>query len=329
VNDFLNFNPDLPERVSFVGTLQIAWDSTSIGYLKECPYKYYLAIVAGIVPMGEAVHLKFGLLYHGALEEYEKARARGETRDDAVTSAVHYCLVNSWEPRLNRGWVSGHETKNRFTLVRTVVDYLDTFNDQTDSLRTILLPNGKPATELSFNFKTNYVTPFGYPYKLCGHLDKVVKERDDFENTEADLHILDHKTTSLPLNTGYWNQYNPNNQVSLYYYSGQIIFKTRVRNFIIDAVRITANADEFERRSIPRTESQLEEWYKDLGCWIAMAEAYSQQNYWPKNEKSCVKGFITCEYIGICQNCPSTRKLWSGSGFGKRSWDPLKVRGEE
>jgi hypothetical protein len=59
--------------------LQFAWDSTSLGYLKECPRKYFYTIVEGWRGKGQSVHLEFGGLYHKALEEYDKLRAREES----------------------------------------------------------------------------------------------------------------------------------------------------------------------------------------------------------------------------------------------------------
>ena len=48
--------------------LQIAWDSTSLGTLKECPRKYQYSIMLGKQPREISVHLTFGLYYHAALE---------------------------------------------------------------------------------------------------------------------------------------------------------------------------------------------------------------------------------------------------------------------
>src|SRR5271167_2659407 len=187
-NDFLNFNPELPERESFIGTQQIFWDSTSLGSLKDCPRKYYYSIVCGVVPASTSVHLRFGILYHSSLEHYDHKRAAGAAHEDALLSAVDYALRNSWEHRLNRPWISDHEEKNRFTLVRTVVDYLDHFCDENETLQTVILPNGKPAVELSFSFDTSYMSPVGRPYKIAGHIDRLAR-------MHGQTFVSDRKTT--------------------------------------------------------------------------------------------------------------------------------------
>src|SRR5438046_4651295 len=55
--------------------MQLAWDSTSMGLLKECPRKYQLSILEGWTPKRTSVHLLFGLWYHGALERYDHAKS--------------------------------------------------------------------------------------------------------------------------------------------------------------------------------------------------------------------------------------------------------------
>jgi PD-(D/E)XK nuclease superfamily protein len=320
----LDFTPDLPPRESFIGTLQVLWDSTSLSTFLDCPYKYYLAIICGVIPQGDSVHLKFGILYHKGQEYYQKARCRGLIREDAIYETLRYILTATWEPRLNRPWISLHETKNRYTLVRTLLDYFDFYNDEADTYENVLLPGGRPAVELSFQFPTNYETPTGAPYKICGHIDRLVSR-------SGRLGILDYKTTSMPLSETYWNQFKLNNQLSLYHFSGQIVFNVRISEMIVDAVQIKKDGSEFQRRGLPQTEDQLNEWYVDFGYSVAYAETCSKQNYWPRNRKSCVKGYLTCEYISICSNCPGTRGTWMKTGWSVRQplWDPAVARGDE
>jgi hypothetical protein len=76
--------------------LQFAWDSTSLGYLKECPRKYFYTIVEGWRGKGQSVHLEFGGLYHKALEEYDKLRAREDPHDETLAAVVSHVLWASY-----------------------------------------------------------------------------------------------------------------------------------------------------------------------------------------------------------------------------------------
>src|SRR4029077_16909070 len=64
--------------------IQYAWDSTSIGYLKTCPRLYQYIMIEGWTGRGESIHLRFGIEYHKALEEYDRSRANGTTHEDAL-----------------------------------------------------------------------------------------------------------------------------------------------------------------------------------------------------------------------------------------------------
>ena len=78
--------------------LQFAFDSVSLGLLKECPRKYQYTILEGWIPSQESVHLTFGLHYHKAIEIYDHRRAAGSSHDDALDSSVDYCLRSTIQP---------------------------------------------------------------------------------------------------------------------------------------------------------------------------------------------------------------------------------------
>jgi len=112
--------------------LQYAWDSTTLGMIKECARKYYYSQIMGYAPRQESFHLTFGILFHGALERYDHRVFDGATHEEAVDFVVDWCLKQTWNKELRRPWDSGDSNKNRLTLVRTVVWYMDQF--QHDSL---------------------------------------------------------------------------------------------------------------------------------------------------------------------------------------------------
>ena len=301
-----------------VPDLQIAWDSTSLGALKKCPRFYYYYIVCGFAPRGENVHLRFGILFHGALERYDHARLAGAEHDEAVNAAIRWTLEETWDTELQRPWVSDSQYKNRYTLLRTIIFYLDRFSS--DPMETIKLENGKPAVELSFRLDLDYTAHMsGETFMLCGHLDRLVQ----FQN---DVYIMDRKTTQHALDDRYFSQYSPDNQMSLYAFGGAIVYGIRsvIRGLIIDAAQVLVNDSRFERRQIARNESQLEEWHRDLGFWLTTAQQHARARYWPMNDKAC----FGCQYRNICSKPPSARPDWLKAEFQPRIWDPLQVRGD-
>jgi PD-(D/E)XK nuclease superfamily len=303
---------------------QWAWDSTSLGWLKECPRKYQYHMIEGYVSRGEQVHLEYGILYHEALEDYEYLKYMELTHDEAVRRVVRDILSRTW--RDGRPWRASVDLspdekaslKNRENLVRTVVWYLDKFKDDPAKIKMHSV-TGRPMTELHFTFEIGGDIK-NYPYTLCGHLDRVVEFQDE-------AFAMDHKTTTTTLGSYYFEQYDPDNQMSLYTVACQIAFKTPVRGVIVDAAQIAVGFSRFVRSFIFKTPDQNDEWMRDLGHWLRQAEHYAEANYWPMNDKSCHK-FGGCTFRDICSKSPSVRDKFLETAFERRPWNPLIPRGE-
>lgn len=77
--------------------LQRAWDATSLRALMFCPRYYQYTVVEGY--RGSSVDLEYGILFHGALDVFEKARLSGQGREEAMFAAVRWALENSGQYR--------------------------------------------------------------------------------------------------------------------------------------------------------------------------------------------------------------------------------------
>src|SRR5580704_18013074 len=140
---------DAPASPYLPGTkIQYAYDSTSLGALKTCPRYYQYTMLDGWVTRDDSVHLRFGIEYHHALQDYDLSRASGIDHTDAVHDVVREILVRISD------WAPDHKTKTRSSLVRTVIWYLDKFKD--DPAKTFILSDGKPAVEQSFRFELDF-----------------------------------------------------------------------------------------------------------------------------------------------------------------------------
>lgn len=302
-------------------TLQLAWDSTSLSALKECPRKYYYSIVLGYEPRQRSFHLTFGILYHEALEAYDHARATNKDHDTATGAAVLCALKNSWDFKLRRPWSSPDANKNRFTLIRTVIWYLDHFAD--DAIETVILANGKPAVELSFrhegpihfhSVKQNAI--------ICGHMDRL-------GSIGGQVWVVDRKTTKHAIDENYFKQYTPDNQMSAYSVAGKVVFNVPVQGVIIDAAQVMVTFSRYRRGFAHRTAAMLDEWIRDTATYLAQAEEYAEENYWPQNDKSCFN-YGGCPFRPICARSPEVRQAFldDKTQYSKRVWDPLQVRGD-
>lgn len=298
----------MSERLSFRDGYQFAWDSVSLTTFKDCGRKYYYSIVLGYASRERSVHLDFGILLHSALEFYHHQRAEGRHFQDALRSTIRHALD------LSSGFQSDDKYKNRQTLIRSLVWYLDQFKD--DPAPTIILANGKPAVELSFRFEIPDAPEFLY----CGHMDRIA-------SFDGKLYVFDVKSTKRYLDSNYFAQFSPHNQMTGYTLGGKITFHQPVEGVIIDAIQVGVGFSRFARGFTTRHESQLDEWLKETAYWVKLARGYAQANFWPLNESSCDK-YFGCPFRTVCSKPPKQREAWLKADFTTRWWDPIQVRGD-
>jgi len=314
--------------------IQFAWDSTSLGMIKTCPRLYQLTMIEGWVPKDESVHLRFGIEYHTALQDFDTFTRGGMDRDSAIIEVVRGLIERTKDWTVDRDTKAG-KYKNHDTLISVVIDYLDHYVD--DPAKTYIKSDGQPAVELSFRFELSFGptfkmiheelgeidSPEGQPYILCGHLDRVVEFNDQ-------LLVMDHKTTTTTPGAYYFAQYEPNNQMSLYTLAGQIILGTPIKGVCISAAQILLEKPHnFIRGFTFRTSNQTQEWIDDTGLHLLNAENYAKLDYWPMNDTACDK-FGGCKFRGICSKDPEVREVFLRSDFHKQApedrWNPLRSR---
>lgn len=300
--------------------LQTSVDSTSLGTFKDCPKKYLYSIVMGLQPRAESVHLTFGLFIHSAREKYEHARQRGMEHEDALRYTVLNLMKATWNEALGRGWQSDHNLKNRLTLIRSAVWYLDEFG-QSDRMETQQLADGRPAIELSFQFDSGYAMPStNEPVMLCGHLDRIAK-------LEGELYVVDIKTTGHQIGSGFFLEFTPGNQFSMYCLAGRVAFAAPVRGVIVDGMQIAVGFTRVQRGLVHRTEAQLDEWLGDVGYWLGEMNDAAEAGVWPQNDKSC-HHYGGCQFRQVCSRPPGARRQILASDFTRRVWDPTRARGD-
>lgn len=316
---------DTSENSSFSAQLpglQLAVDSTSLGAYKTCPLLYYYSIICGWKPKHESVHLTFGLLLHRAREHYEHAKVEGQSHDDALDRALDEILRLTWVKELKRGWISGDSNKNRHTLLRSIIWYLDKYG-QDDSFRTVVLANGKPAVELSFRFDSGYTFDSTRERVLfCGHFDRLAVFNDDF-------YVPDIKSTYHAIDASYFAKFTPDNQFSMYTLAGKVAFSVPAKGVVLDAVQVLVNGTRFQRALVPRTDQQVQEWLADSYQVLSEMEHSALTGHWRQNDKACHNQYgRPCDFREVCTRPPAAREQWLKAAYGKRIWDPLQRRGD-
>lgn len=294
--------------------VQFAWDATSISLASECLRKYQYRMIDGWRSSNKSVHLLFGGFYATALEHFYKKRALGATLADALADVVHETLIASWDHTTNQPLDFNHDSKTRWNLIRTIVWYIAEFGDESaNGLTTYHLKDGTPAVELSFNFEADDGILF------TGHLDRVAE-------MNGDRYILDQKTTGTTISSYFFDQFSPNNQVSLYTFAGKLILDTPISGMIIDAAQIAIGFSRFARGFVHRAPETLTEWRENALYTIKLARQATALNFFPMNLSSC-GNYGGCEFRKVCSIARSQRATQLKSDFKQTEyWDPLESR---
>jgi hypothetical protein len=283
--------------------------------MQECWRKYYYSMVVGYRSKHESVHLFYGIVYHSALELFDRLRFKGEDFNNAQRMSVRYVLEQTWID--GKPWVSDHDKKTRETLVRSVIWYLEHFKE--DPASTIALADGSPAVELTFQMPLDFGPQEGTNYVLTGHMDRLVKLADN-------IYGSDRKTTSSALASRYYETFKPNVQVTQYTLAGQVIYKMPIKGILIDAAQINIGATNFGRTISYRTDLELQEYLNELRYdWFPQALERAKSGRYPMNPQACHK-YDGCQFRKVCSMDPSLRDRALKSDFIISHWNPLEVR---
>src|SRR5208282_4852380 len=150
-----------------------------------------------------------------------------------------------------------------------------------------------------------------------GHMDRLVRFNDR-------LWVSDLKSTRHSLDSTYFAQYTPDNQMSAYSVAGKVVLNEPAAGIILDAAQVGVGFSRFARGLVYRTTAQLEEWLHGIEVLLHQYEEYARAQFWPQNEKSC----WGCSFRPICARSPQVRENWLKSDFVERQWNPLEVRGD-
>lgn len=311
------------------GVYQVAWDGTSLDTYMQCPRKYLLRIVEGWAPAQGNAILRYGQIRHRAHEVYAGQRARGVSKDDALDAAVQVALEESvgLDELAALGPKKDANKRTRANLVRAVVWWAEEFGDEDDPVQTVVLPDGRPAVELSWTLPLMERAPGGESYMLCGHFDRLV--------TYCGAPFVDeYKHTTASLSKYYWARYSPNVQVSTYSAAARVLLPGGVKGVLIEAEQLGVTFARFERHFAHRSTGQSNEWLRTAVRWIKRAEhdaarrAAGDPDAFPMNESAC-GNYGGCAFRGICSKSPEVRRNFLAADFTQEElWDPLRTRGD-
>ncbi len=293
-------------------TLQRHYDNTSLSIFKECPRKYYYAIIEGWRSPGKVATLEWGKAWHEVTALYDLRMAEGLGVEGSLLESMRLAF------ELSQEGFGDDSYRTRNTLLRSLVWYSEQFAN--DPIQTTIFDNGTVGLELSFRFDLGFAPRMADApnYAYCGHIDKLA----DYGNS---LYVVERKHTTQSLGDHLFARYMFSSQVSGYVAAAKIVFDREIGGVIIEATQVQVNATNFARRAVHRVHDHLEEWLADTRFWIGQIEHCFHTASWPHNTESCSK-YAGCQFRKVCAKGPATRALELETYFVKDRWDPTKER---
>lgn len=276
--------------------LQTMLNSSSLKPFKQCPRRYYYEVIWGWRTIDERVDLAFGTWVHKSVQLYHREIGAGASHDLAVERVVGFVLGETWNEALDRPSSLDHKNKTREGLIRSVVWYLDQY--QNDALKTL----HKDAVEM--RVEAPIASGNGTQFLLFGTLDRICESEGS-----SKVWIADIKTTDHDVSKGfYFTRYTPDNQFSFYPFIFTRSSTIECEGVVCDAIQIGPDWTRMARGFIHRTPEQLAEWERDLrGHWLPMMEKCAGEQYWPQNDSACGL-WGGCPFRGVCGSNPKIRE---------------------
>lgn len=213
------------------------------------------------------------------------------------------------------------KVKNRYSLFASVLEYCDQYREG-GGVQPLVFPDGQIALEHSFQLPLGFQSPDGDPYILCGHMDSMV-------SFAGERCVRERKTTRTNVSASFWDRYAPDVQIDNYDLASQMLYGETLHPtcVMVEVMQVDAHLPKLHRGLVSITEGRREETLRDLGYWIARAEADAVAGYYPKNTSACHAHGRSCQFRRVCAEEPGeTRERMLENYYRVEKWNPRKER---
>jgi hypothetical protein len=210
-----------------------------------------------------------------------------------ITKKLHVAQFNSF-----MAWTIGFfseirkKKKSIWEAGIAVEKFVEFWAINMEDWEVLVLPNGKPAIELSFSLDC------GNGYKHYSHVDVVLRHKDTGE-----VAVLELKTTGLA--SAEEAVYANSSQALGYSIVLDTLFPGIASYEVFHAVYSSTDRS-WSFLPFLKTVAHKAEWIKDLLLDHATMDKYEELKFYPKRGESCFSFFRRCEYFGSCNIVPDT-----------------------
>lgn len=248
--------------------------------LYRCPRKFQLQKErAAFNPghsQGQNVDFAFGHAVGAGIQHYLMTKNLPQSWLNAMLA-----WSADWEAEIPK------KKKNLWGALIAVEKFVHVWADSLDEWELVIMPNGKPAIEVSISMHCND----GYKHYM--HIDIVMRNK-----RTGKVAVWDAKTTGFQ-----------DAEESLYANSGQALgYAVALQNILGEEVfdyevyYLVYSSTDREWTLLPFAKNFLEsaEFVKDLVVTQDMITNYDEMQFYPKRGQSCYDYFRRCEFFGEC-----------------------------
>ena len=263
----------------------MTYDNSRLQQFKNCPESYRLKYVEKLRKREEGAtehDRNFGSAIHAGLETHYKGGNKADVRE---------AFILGYPEQLNPDDMAKTQANGIILLDAYAKHY-----EKEDKGWTI------KAVEVKDTFTVGNVT-------FTVKIDLVVEQ-------QGCIYFVDHKTTGKAFNWTYWQQFEPNSQITAY--TAYCIAKYgECSGGIINGIQLGHRKNKymgepagfhysFQRQLFNRNRQQVEAWKTDQLKWVKkfaleveLEKEMSDGGVWTKNEGQC----RFCSYQAICISC--------------------------
>ena len=300
-------------------------DNTKRSAASTCLRLYYWKHVRFLQPTYGSTSLRYGIVWHEAMDAYYSYIARyGWTRDGKALEAAVRAAHQEWEHQSLTGQFY-EDYRNLPNLLTSLLRFVSHFATD-EGMLTIL--DSERVFECSICPTEAECSAFPglRPFTFTGIIDLIV-------NMSGMLWILDHKTTGQPLYTQV-DRLNRSAQFKGYWYATKQITREHIAGFLVCFHHLSCYKRkdgsygdpkiDFQRSPQIYTDADLISWKESLleTTW-RIQNAY-RSNIWPCCDDSCYN-YGRCSFATLCEQ---NKPLGEENLDGFHEADPWDVKAE-
>lgn len=290
-------------------------DNFALTMFQTCPEKYHLRMIQGWTPQRRSGALGFGGAIHEGLAEWYRSHSIGQAM---------LAIEEAWPPAMP---VDDYRTKEK--CLQVMVEYSKHYPAETFSV--VQGPSG-PLIEVPFTLDTGRYLPCALSWlKQRDSTGMYLEDPNScgmaFEMPDADgrcpnclslcepieyggifdglveysgaVYVLEHKSTSM-LGSTYFNQFNPNNQVTGYVWAAGQMSGRKVGGAMINALGVyKVGKTKFERHMTARFPEQIAEWMNNVHDVCLQLKTAERKHIFTRSTNACTL-YGMCEYHSVC-----------------------------